>query len=242
MKSYDFNNSFSPGEFQDFARDIVQIKENIFEEGFAEGRDMGLDGRSVANDGYTIIFQAKRLKNGDSKILTVVHEEKRKMDKLREMGKRVDRYILAVSDDLRQDTKEKVYQIMSPYIINPDDILMKSDFNNLLGQKKYREVEDKYYQLWIPSTNVLRKKMFEVANSALVHQSVIHYEMAVKKKDIFVETAAFREASLHLKKNRVIIISGEPGVGKTTLAEQLSLYYFAKYHFRAFVFVSSLAN
>ena len=242
MKSYDFNNSFSPGEFQDFARDIVQIKENIFLESFAEGRDMGLDGRSVANDGYTIIFQAKRLKNGDSKILTVVHEEKRKMDKLREMGKRVDRYILAVSDDLRQDTKEKVYQIMSPYIINPDDILMKSDFNNLLGQKKYREVEDKYYQLWIPSTNVLRKKMFEVANSALVHQSVIHYEMAVKKKDIFVETAAFREASLHLKKNRVIIISGEPGVGKTTLAEQLSLYYFAKYHFRAFVFVSSVTD
>ena len=64
MKSYDFNNSFSPGEFQDFARDIVQIKENIFLESFAEGRDMGLDGRSVANDGYTIIFQAKRLQPG----------------------------------------------------------------------------------------------------------------------------------------------------------------------------------
>ena len=240
MKSYDFNNSFSPGEFQDFARDIVQIKENIFLESFAEGRDMGIDGRSVANDGYTIIFQAKRLKNGAGKIMTVMYEEKKKMDKLREMGKRIDRYILAVSDDLQPDTKDKVCQIMSPYIIAPQDILTRRDFNNLLSQKEYRIVEDKYYQLWIPSANVLREKLFELVNSALVQRSIECYKSVLEKKTIFVETAAFKEAVQRLQKNRVIIISGEPGVGKTTLAEQLSLYYFAKYHFRAFVSVSSV--
>ncbi|OUO30238.1 hypothetical protein B5F87_02180 [Eubacterium sp. An3] len=60
--SYDFYHAFSPTEFQNFARDIIQIKEHIILESFAEGRDMGIDGRYVAKDGYTIIFQAKKKK------------------------------------------------------------------------------------------------------------------------------------------------------------------------------------
>ena len=242
MKSYDFNTSFSPPEFQNFARDMVQIKENIFIESFAEGRDMGIDGRFVAEDGYTIIFQAKQLQNAGKDIRKVMREEKDKLDRLTGAGERVDRYILAISGDLLTETKEKVYQFFSPYIINPRDILTKSDFNNLLGDKKYHAVEDKYYQLWIPSANVLRKKLFEVVNSALLHQSIVHYEEALEKRNVFVETAVFKEAVSQLQRNRAIIISGEPGVGKTTLAEQIALYYFAKYRFQAFVYTSSVKD
>lgn len=38
MKSYEYNSIFTPQEFQNFARDIIQIKENKFIESFAEGK------------------------------------------------------------------------------------------------------------------------------------------------------------------------------------------------------------
>ena len=57
-----------------------------------------------------------------------------------------------------------------------------------------------------------------------------------------METPVFREAVSQLWKNRVVLISGEPGVGKTTLAEQVSLYYFAKYQFQAFLYAESMED
>ena len=238
--SYDFYHAFSPTEFQNFARDIIQIKEHIILESFAEGRDMGIDGRYVAKDGYTIIFQAKRIKNAGDSIMKIMRTERTKMDKLLAKGKRVDRYILAIADNITVRKKDEIYRLMSPYIVSTDDILMKEDLNNLLSQKEYQKVEDKYYQLWIPSANILRKQLFRMVNSALVQKSITCYEEILKKREVFVETSVFKDAVMQLRKNRVIIISGEPGVGKTTLAQQLSLYYFAKYQFQAFLSVSSV--
>lgn len=238
--SYDFYHAFSPTEFQNFARDIIQVKEHIILESFAEGSDMGIDGRYVAKDGYTIIFQAKRIKNAGDSIMKIMRTERTKMDKLLAKGKRVDRYILAIADNITVRKKDEIYRLMSPYIVSTDDILMKEDLNNLLSQKEYQKVEDEYYQLWIPNTNILRKQLFRMVNSALVQKSITCYEEILKKREVFVETSVFKDAVMQLRKNRVIIISGEPGVGKTTLAQQLSLYYYVKYHFQAFLSVSSV--
>ena len=43
MKTYNFNMAFSPLEFQKFARDMLQKRENVFFESFAEGRDDVID-------------------------------------------------------------------------------------------------------------------------------------------------------------------------------------------------------
>lgn len=61
--NYDFNHAFSPAEFEDFARDMLQMREDRKFESFAEGKDKGIDSRSVSEDGYTVILQAKRLKS-----------------------------------------------------------------------------------------------------------------------------------------------------------------------------------
>ncbi len=76
--SYDFHHAFSPAQFEEFARDMLQVKENLAFESFAEGRDLGIDGRSVSEDGYTVIFQAKRLKNAGKDIVRIMRDEKKK--------------------------------------------------------------------------------------------------------------------------------------------------------------------
>lgn len=55
MREYDFNHILEALEFQDFARDMLQVREDLLFESFAEGRDRGIDGRCVLKDGYTII-------------------------------------------------------------------------------------------------------------------------------------------------------------------------------------------
>lgn len=196
MSSYDFNVVFSPLEFQDFARDILQIREKKIFESFAEGKDEGIDGRYIAEDGESIILQAKRLKNVNSRILSVMRDEKRKMDRLIQTGKRVDRYILALSDDLDPQRKEQIISLMAPYIINAGDIITKKDFNNMLGMTEYQETEKKYYQLWFPSVNILNQQLFDIVNSTLLSRSKIRYDDILKEKDIFVETEIFRKTIL----------------------------------------------
>ena len=76
MKSYEYSSIFTPQEFQNFARDIIQIKENKFIESFAEGKDGGIDGRFIDQEGNITILQVKRYKNMNVTILNTMKEEK----------------------------------------------------------------------------------------------------------------------------------------------------------------------
>lgn len=61
MPNYDFNALLEPLEFQDLVCDIVQLRDNIFLEGYKEGRDFGIDGL-YTDSTQKIIVQAKRYK------------------------------------------------------------------------------------------------------------------------------------------------------------------------------------
>lgn len=81
--------SITPSPRQNFPRDMIQIREDIVIESFAAGRDLGIDGRWMGADGYTIIIQAKQLGNTGGRILSIVQKEKEKIDELVERGMRV---------------------------------------------------------------------------------------------------------------------------------------------------------
>ncbi len=75
MIEYDFCSLFEPQEFQRFARDMIQIREKIIFESFAEGKDLGIDGRHVSSNGNVIILQAKKIRN-QADIMKQVRGEK----------------------------------------------------------------------------------------------------------------------------------------------------------------------
>lgn len=167
-------------------------------------------------------------------------EEKRKMDLLIKNGKRVDRYILVLSEDISVQKKDDILDIMSEYIKCSEDVIMKADLNNLLSMPKYKEIEDKYYQLWYPSTNILNRKLFDVVNGVLLQKSKMCYADMIEEKQIFVETSVYKEIISKVHKNKTVIISGEPGVGKTMLGKQVALFYLGKYHTETFINVSDM--
>ena len=225
MLNYDFN-ILSPSEFECFTRDLLQASEKIRIGSFADGRDGGIDLSFAYDSTKKCIIQCKRYKQDWSKLKSNLNKEVSKVKTLNP-----DRYILATSVDLTAANKDEIKSMFAPYIKDTTtDILGKADLNNLLGQ--YPEIEKQYYKLWLGSTNVL---------DTIVHKNVINwseFELDEIKSEIakYVPNESFNKAQKILSENRYVIISGIPGIGKTTLARML-VYNFLAYEYEEFIYV-----
>ncbi|MDN3955955.1 hypothetical protein [Sporolactobacillus laevolacticus] len=235
MANYDFHKLMEPMQFQKFSRDIIQIRDDLSFESYKEGKDQGIDGGSFHNN-HTIILQAKRRKCEFRRLIRdLKNYEKEKVQKLNP-----DRYILVLSMDLSKKDKDEIVQLFSPYIKNTVDIVTQEDLNNLLGQKKYHSIEKKYCELWLPSTNVLETMLKSVHHGILLQESVREFEESLRKSEVFVETCVYNKALKKLKEKNAIIISGEPGIGKTTIAYQLGKHFILRKGYKNFYWVKSV--
>ena len=210
MPNYDFL-ILQPDEFENLTRDLIQKKEKVFVESFTSGRDGGIDLRfaSVLDRRGTII-QAKRYKDLSS-LMSKLKDEAEKVKLLNP-----SRYILSTSVGLTPGNKETICSLFSPYIKSTEDILGRDDLNNLLGQ--YGGVEKQYYKLWLGSTTVLES----IIDKRIENWSSIELETTRKEISLYVMNESFDRANAILKENRYVIISGLPGIGKTTLARMLA--------------------
>ena len=227
MPNYNFLN-LSPPEFEELTRDLLQKELDITLESFTDGRDNGIDLRhSAAKD--SLIVQCKRYENFNS----LLNNLKKEVTKLKKLAPK--RYILSTSVGLTPLNKSKIVSLLTPYIKTTADVFGKDDLNNLLG--KFQEIETQHYKLWLSSTNVLDK----ILNSRVHNQSSFEEEIIKDVIKTYVENESFSQAINILKENNFVIISGIPGIGKSTLARVL-VYYFLANGFDEFIFLSESIN
>jgi hypothetical protein len=227
MAEYDFH-ILQPNEFENLTRDLLQKREGVFIESFTIGRDGGIDLRFTSPKGKRkVIVQAKRYKDY-AKLKGVLKDEVAKVHKLNP-----NRYILSTSVGLTPENKSEIMTMFSPYIKNTKDILGRDDLNNLLGQ--YSDVEKQYYKLWLGSTAVLD----DILNKRINNWSEMTLEEARKDVSLYVMNDSFERALTILKENRYVIISGIPGIGKTTLSRMLAYHILAK-DYDEFIKVNSM--
>ena len=228
MNEYNFLN-LSSFEFENFSRDILQEKLNVFFESFTSGQDGGIDLRATVNKEENIIVQAKRYtKYSDLK--STLKTELKSVKTLKP-----DRYIITTSVGLTPPNKNEILKMFHPYIKSTEDILGKTDLNNLLGL--YPKVEERYYKLWLSSTNILKR----LVHSTVYNQSKFELEEIKETLKIYVQNNSFKEALDILKSNNYVIISGIPGIGKTTLSRMLVYRLLAK-EYDDFIYVSESIN
>ncbi|RQO77799.1 hypothetical protein DBR40_07435 [Pedobacter sp. KBW01] len=206
MLDYDFLN-LSPIEFEVLTRDVLQLHLGVQLESFGQGKDSGIDLRYAKGSG--LVIQCKRYTDF-SVLLQALKKEIKTVEKLAPK-----RYILVTSVSMLPERKRKIAELFSPYILGPEDIFGREDLNNLLTQ--YPQVEKANFKLWLSSTTVLEK----ILGSQIINQSSFALEDIRSKVNIYVQNDSFPEASKILAENRYVIISGIPGIGKTTLAEVL---------------------
>ena len=235
MPNYDFHALLEPLEFQDLVCDIVQLRDGIFLETYKEGRDSGIDG--LYTDGTRkIIVQAKRYQQDFKRLFRELQNSE--LPKVRKL--KPDRYILGVSMDFLPEEKEKIRELFEGYIISTSDILSRKDINRLLREPKYKRIELAYPKLWLPSITVLKKTLKESVHGAAYKESAEELKEAIKASKVFVPTRIYRKALHKWSQNNVIVISGEPGVGKTTMAYLLALAYLQPDNLDGFIWANSI--
>ncbi|WP_253957311.1 restriction endonuclease [Paenibacillus oleatilyticus] len=235
MSNFDFHALLEPLEFEGLVCDIVQLREGIFLETYKEGRDSGIDGLYIDSNGRKTIVQAKRYKNFNKLCRDL---ERLELPKVRNLNP--DRYILGVSFEFGLGEKEKIKELFDGYISSEGDILGKKDMNRLLRDPKYEWIVQAYPKLWMPSITIFKKILNESVHRAAYKESAEELKEALNTSKVFVPTRIYREALHKWSQNHVIILSGEPGVGKTSMAYLLALAYLQPNDLDGFVWANSI--
>jgi len=220
MTQYTFLN-LAPEEFETLSRDLMQRHLKIYLETFKPGKDSGIDLRAYCDKTKTIIVQCKRYTDL-GKLIVVLKKEVANVINLNP-----DRYILTTSVALLPNHKKKISALFNGKLL-PQDIFGRGDLNNIISQHK--DIERKHYKLWLSSTNILQS----IVNNKGHVQTDIETGHLERIGKIYVMNDAYDEATKIIKEKKFVILSGNPGVGKTTLARVLA-YEFVKNDFELVV-------
>lgn len=208
MSTYDFK-QLSPHDFEQLARDLLQARDGIVFESFKAGRDQGIDFRHSRGTGNVIVQCKHYVGTGLAGLMRDLKKEVVKFTKLK-----ASRYVLVTSVGLTPSNKTDIQSLFGS-LLEVGDILGCDDINNLLGI--HSKIEQQHYKLWLTSRAMLDR----VINNASMTQS--DFDVSRVHRDIhkYVRSSAYPRALDMLATEHVVIISGAPGVGKTSLAKML---------------------
>lgn len=224
MTEYDFS-TINDKEFEVLCRDLLNAKHKLELQAFKSGQDKGIDLRySTPDNNNSIVVQAKHyLRSGYSQLKSKLKTEE--LGKIKKLSP--DRYIVVTSLPLSASEKDELKKILFPYVLDANDIIGREDLNAILGE--HPEIEKKHFKLWVSSITILER----ILNNAIEGRSGFHLESLKKKISLYVVTEKLNEAIEILTEEKLLLITGQPGIGKTTLADMLLLEK-AKNEFRIY--------
>jgi|GEM_PF-6818877 len=211
MTNYDLH-KLSPLEFEDLSRDLIQADLGIRFESFKPGPDLGLDGRFAIDKNFEIILQCKRYATIES-LLPALRKEVVKMEKRENDLK----YFLATSLPLGPADKEKIAKSLSPLIEFENQIYGREDLNNLISRNP--EIERRWVKLWLQNGDALDRMI----NLDLVNRNRFFMRKAKRTIKTYAQDFNYLNCLEALTKERGIIVTGDPGVGKSAVAHMLAI-------------------
>jgi len=229
MADFDFS-TLSSSDFEELSCDLMNIKESVNPDStvryktFKDGRDKGIDFLySSEENEFDHIGQVKHYyRSGFEGLLrTFTHAEAKKIKVLNP-----NKYFVFTSVDLSVANTESIKSACAPFIKTLNDIFGKKDINKLI--EDFPAILDIHFKLWFSDTTVFQK----ILKSGLEFRSAHFIKHEIERRIcLYVKTHNFNSIRDTLKETKSVIITGEPGVGKTMLAEMLC-YEFIKDDYR----------
>lgn len=208
---YDFS-TLSPPDFELIVRDLLAAEHGWALTAFGSGPDGGVDLQGTAG-GSKIVVQCKHYAGSTAaQLRKALRDERPKM-----AAEKPDRYLVATSRLLTKTQHDAVRAEMTPLLNQSEDLLHRVDLNALLDA--HPQVEDRHFKLWLASAAVLRR----IVASGVWARSEALLEDVQSRVRLYVSHPGYQRAAKILAAQRVVVIAGSPGVGKSMLAEMLLL-------------------
>ncbi|MCW0217464.1 MAG: restriction endonuclease, partial [Prosthecobacter sp.] len=202
----------SPADFEELVGDLLSASWGKRLERFTAGKDGGIDLRCLSLGGQDVIVQCKHTPGMTFQALFNALK-KDELPKVKVLAP--SRYVLVLSQGLTPANKTKLFKLLSPFVLSEDDIIGRQQLNDLL--KDFPKVETANFKLWFTSTAVLKR----VLHNAERCQTEFEVERVSNALPLFVQSNALPRAIDILNETRVLVVSGVPGIGKTTLADMI---------------------
>lgn len=203
-------------EFEHLIADLLHAETGSTYERFSVGPDGGIDLRFVdLAAGVVEIVQCKHYaRSSFSQLLAAARKE---VPKLEAISPPPTGYRLITSQSLTPHQKDKLIGALDGWIEDPGRIWGAETIDDLLDH--HDPVERRHVKLWLSSSVQLE----QLLNAGTLNRSNELIERIVQGLPRYVQTSRFEDAEKVLAENGVCLIAGEPGIGKTTLAQMLLL-------------------
>lgn len=202
----------SPADFEELVGDLLSASWGKRLERFTAGKDGGIDLRCLGLKGQDVIVQCKHTPGMTFQALFRALK-KDELPKIKALAP--SRYVLVLSQGVTPSNKTKLFNLLSPFVLSEDDIIGRQGLNDLL--KDFPQVETANFKLWFTSTAVMQR----VLHNAERCQTEFEVERVSNALPLFVQSNALPRAIDILDETRVLVVSGVPGIGKTTLADMI---------------------
>jgi len=201
-------------DFEDLCIDIIQKETGEKFSAFGAGPDGGIDGRHSKSEKLTVLQCKHYTKSSASELLRSARCEVSKLEKLKPT-----RYLFFTSHSLTPNLSDQLTDIFRPFIRSSNDIWGAEDIRNAL--RKHPDILKSHFKLWLTDSAILDR----ILHSGLENYTQITKDEITDESKVYVRNPSYDEAFLKLESKNTLIISGAPGVGKTTLAKMVCYQY-----------------
>lgn len=208
---YDFS-TLSPYDFELLVRDLLEAEYGWRLTAFASGPDGGVDLRSGTGKNRVVVQCKHYARSSAAQLKRSLAAERAKM-----ATEKPGRYLVATSRELAKAQHDAATAAVTPPLSTPDDLLHRPDLNAILA--RHPQVERRHFKLWLASSEVLAA----IVHSGIWARSEALLEDIQSRVRLYVQHDGYQRAEAILKKRKVVVLSGSPGVGKSMLAEMLLL-------------------
>ena len=215
---YQYGN-LSDFEFELLCRDIMERKIGCSLRCFAPGRDGGVDITETKLSGCHMV-QVKHYI--DSSYSTLLSSLKKELPKVKQ--KQPKHYYVCCGKKLTAQNISEIYQLFSDYMDNAEAVVDLMEIDSFLHKKENADILERHYKLWLESTSVLER----LSNQDIAIDCEAFFYQIEKEQKLFVKTKYYEEGRQILEKEHMLMLLGDPGVGKTMLTKMLALAFAAE--------------
>ena len=215
---YQYGN-LSDFEFELLCRDIMERKIGCSLRCFAPGRDGGVDITETKLSGCHMVQVKHYIDSSYSTLLSSLKKELPKVEQ-----KQPKHYYVCCGKKLTAQNISEIYQLFSDYMDDAEAVVDLMEIDGFLHKKENADILERHYKLWLESTRVLER----LGNQDIAIDCDAFFFQIEKEQKLFVKTKYYEEGRQILEKEHMLMLLGDPGVGKTMLTKMLALAFAAE--------------